>query len=58
MDLFEWATAECDHLPVRQRVFKDDQLICGKCGGFLRNKVWASGDVIKFDRESREQEGR
>jgi len=40
LDLF--AEPECDHLPVRQRVFIGDWLVCGRCGAKLRLKNYIS----------------
>lgn len=38
LDLF--APLECDHLPVSQRVFKGNRLVCGRCGQVLREKTY------------------
>lgn len=40
MDLFTWVETECDHLPVRQRVFVGEWLVCGRCGARLRAKTF------------------
>lgn len=42
MDLFDFmqdcTSVDCDHLPVDQRKFIGDWLVCGKCGEKLRPK--------------------
>jgi len=36
LDLFK--QTECDHLPLSQRYFDGDWLICSRCGKVLRHK--------------------
>lgn len=47
MDLFEYAARECDHLPVCQREYRGEWLICGRCGKQLRTKTYQGDDNDK-----------
>ena len=47
MNLSLFDNIDCDHLPVSQRQFIGDWLVCGRCGKKLRPKNYTFPEVKK-----------